>query len=120
MFRALNINFENFAAAHKAQCEDTWYFFTKRTRKYANGSRPARAAGRGYWKQTNVIDHIFGVDEEKKPAEIGRKITLDYWYKNDKVDWRSDWKMNEYRLDGVNLPDEQRSNAATSKEVYFL
>ncbi|KAL1807034.1 hypothetical protein ACET3Z_030102 [Daucus carota] len=107
---------DELTAAHKPQCEDTWYFFTKRTRKYANGSRPARAAGRGYWKQTNVIDHIFGVDEEKKPAEIGRKITLDYWCKKDKVDWRTDWKMNEYRLYGPKSPDEQCSNAATSKE----
>ncbi|KAL1807035.1 hypothetical protein ACET3Z_030103 [Daucus carota] len=102
---------DELTAAHKPQCEDTWYFFTKRTRKYANGSRPARAAGYGYWKQTNVVDSInYGVDEQKEPVKIGRKITLDYCYKNNGVESRTDWKMNEYRLDGKKSPDDHCSN----------
>ncbi|XP_074341712.1 uncharacterized protein LOC141679120 [Apium graveolens] len=97
---------DELTAAHQEQCENTWYFFTKRIRKYPNGIRPDRAAGDGYWKQTNVVSPIFRAGENNKEVKIGRKITLDYLCKRDgseKDGARTDWKMTEYRLDGVNL-----------------
>ncbi|KAK1380947.1 NAC domain-containing protein [Heracleum sosnowskyi] len=104
---------EELTAVHQEQCEKTWYFFTKRNRKYANGTRPDRAAGEGYWKQTNVVQYIFRRGENNKRVKIGRKITLDYYYKKggkEKDDFRTDWKMTEYRLDGVNLQNNYNSS----------
>ncbi|XP_059669009.1 uncharacterized protein LOC132314128 [Cornus florida] len=37
---------------YQAQGEKEWYFFTLRERKYANGTRPNRTAGNGFWKAT--------------------------------------------------------------------
>ncbi|CAO2197175.1 unnamed protein product [Urochloa humidicola] len=72
-----------------------WYFFTPRDRKYPNGSRPNRAAGRGYWKAT-------GADKPISPKGCGRaagiKKALVFYSGKAPRGVKTDWIMHEYRL----------------------
>ncbi|CAO1946381.1 unnamed protein product [Urochloa humidicola] len=72
-----------------------WYFFTPRDRKYPNGSRPNRAAGRGYWKAT-------GADKPITPKGSGRaagiKKALVFYSGKAPRGVKTDWIMHEYRL----------------------
>ncbi|OEL38642.1 NAC domain-containing protein 68 [Dichanthelium oligosanthes] len=72
-----------------------WYFFTPRDRKYPNGSRPNRAAGRGYWKAT-------GADKPIAPKGSGRaagiKKALVFYSGKAPRGIKTDWIMHEYRL----------------------
>ncbi|KAG0477520.1 hypothetical protein HPP92_013834 [Vanilla planifolia] len=76
-----------------------WYFFTPRDRKYPNGSRPNRAAGRGYWKAT-------GADKPVTPAGSGRplgiKKALVFYDGKAPKGLKTDWIMHEYRLADTN------------------
>lgn len=76
-----------------------WYFFTPRDRKYPNGSRPNRAAGRGYWKAT-------GADKPVTPQGSGRplgiKKALVFYSGKAPKGIKSDWIMHEYRLADTN------------------
>lgn len=77
-----------------------WYFFTPRDRKYPNGSRPNRAAGRGYWKAT-------GADKPIAPKGSGRaagiKKALVFYSGKAPRGVKTDWIMHEYRLDEENV-----------------
>ncbi|KAL0369272.1 UNVERIFIED_CONTAM: NAC domain-containing protein 48 [Sesamum calycinum] len=75
--------------------EKEWYFFSPRDRKYPNGSRPNRAAGKGYWKATGA-DKPIG---HPKPAGI-KKALVFYNGKAPKGE-KTDWIMHEYRLADV-------------------
>jgi len=72
-----------------------WYFFTPRDRKYPNGSRPNRAAGRGYWKAT-------GADKPIAPKGSGRvagiKKALVFYHGKPPRGVKTEWIMHEYRL----------------------
>ncbi|KAJ6804804.1 NAC domain-containing protein 68-like [Iris pallida] len=72
-----------------------WYFFTPRDRKYPNGSRPNRAAGRGYWKAT-------GADKPVSPKgsirPLGIKKALVFYSGKAPRGVKTDWIMHEYRL----------------------
>ncbi|KAJ4768923.1 NAC domain-containing protein 68 [Rhynchospora pubera] len=72
-----------------------WYFFTPRDRKYPNGSRPNRAAGRGYWKAT-------GADKPVSPKgsnrTVGIKKALVFYSGKAPKGMKTDWIMHEYRL----------------------
>ncbi|PKA66966.1 NAC domain-containing protein 68 [Apostasia shenzhenica] len=72
-----------------------WYFFTPRDRKYPNGSRPNRAAGRGYWKAT-------GADKPVAPSgnfrPLGIKKALVFYDGKAPRGVKTDWIMHEYRL----------------------
>uniref|UniRef100_A0A0D9V738 NAC domain-containing protein n=1 Tax=Leersia perrieri TaxID=77586 RepID=A0A0D9V738_9ORYZ len=72
-----------------------WYFFTPRDRKYPNGSRPNRAAGRGYWKAT-------GADKPVAPKgsarTVGIKKALVFYSGKAPRGVKTDWIMHEYRL----------------------
>ncbi|WVZ68422.1 hypothetical protein U9M48_017360 [Paspalum notatum var. saurae] len=72
-----------------------WYFFTPRDRKYPNGSRPNRAAGRGYWKAT-------GADKPIAPRgscrAAGIKKALVFYCGKAPRGVKTDWIMHEYRL----------------------
>ncbi|GLT78749.1 hypothetical protein SLA2020_502770 [Shorea laevis] len=74
--------------------EKEWYFFTSRTKKYKNGSRPQRATNDkiGYWKAT-------GADKEIKyeGKTVGVKKTLVYHTGNPPNGTKTNWIMHEYR-----------------------
>ncbi|XP_010257746.1 PREDICTED: NAC domain-containing protein 68-like [Nelumbo nucifera] len=77
-----------------------WYFFTPRDRKYPNGSRPNRAAGRGYWKAT-------GADKPIRPTgsarHVGIKKALVFYCGKAPKGIKTNWIMHEYRLTESNL-----------------
>ncbi|XP_073106408.1 uncharacterized protein [Elaeis guineensis] len=85
---------EELVGNYELSGEEKFYFFTSRTRKYPNGSRPARAAGGGYWKATGSEKKIYNDDDEL----VGVKKTLVYYRgkakENDGV--KTDWIMQEY------------------------
>ncbi|KAJ6920078.1 NAC domain-containing protein 2-like [Populus alba x Populus x berolinensis] len=72
--------------------EKEWYFFTPRDRKYPNGSRPNRAAGRGYWKATGA-DKPIG-----QPKTAGIKKALVFYAGKAPKGEKTNWIMHEYRL----------------------
>lgn len=121
----LNYSKEKFkysAAAHKEQCENEWYFFTRRNRKYVNDTRPNRAAGKGYWKRVGGDKPIFRAGENNEQVRIGGRSTLIYYLRKDsknKTDMRTEWRMKECRLDGDDLPHDYKT-AGTSMEVCLL
>ncbi|XP_042469416.1 NAC domain-containing protein 68-like [Zingiber officinale] len=75
-----------------------WYFFTPRDRKYQNGSRPNRAAGRGYWKATGA-DKPVSLPGSHRP--LGIKKALVYYHGKAPKGVKTDWIMHEYRLADV-------------------
>ncbi|XP_072953861.1 NAC domain-containing protein 68-like [Typha angustifolia] len=76
-----------------------WYFFTPRDRKYPNGSRPNRAAGKGYWKATGA-DKPVSPKGSAKP--VGIKKALVFYSGKSPRGVKTDWIMHEYRLAGTN------------------
>ncbi|KAJ3676630.1 hypothetical protein LUZ60_004042 [Juncus effusus] len=82
-----------------------WYFFTPRDRKYPNGSRPNRAAGRGYWKAT-------GADKPIKPSglpkPLGIKKALVFYHGKAPKGVKTDWIMHEYRLADVSRTSSKK------------
>ncbi|WCJ33348.1 NAC domain-containing protein 2 [Euphorbia peplus] len=74
--------------------DNFWYFFTSRTKRYDNGSRPDRTAGNGYWKATASVKEI--CINGQKAAE---RRTLDYCKgPHGTKTKKTDWKMHEYIL----------------------
>ncbi|PKU76087.1 NAC domain-containing protein 68-like [Dendrobium catenatum] len=92
-----------------------WYFFTPRDRKYPNGSRPNRAAGRGYWKAT-------GADKPVAPARSGRAVgikkALVFYDGKAPKGVKTDWIMHEYRLANVNR--SAKSNGSLRLDDWVL
>lgn len=74
--------------------EDEWYFFTPRAKKYPKGTRPNRAADRGYWKATGTDKPV--VDDLGR--KIGLKKSLVFYTGDTKKGSKSNWIMHEYRL----------------------
>ncbi|KAJ0979149.1 hypothetical protein J5N97_014623 [Dioscorea zingiberensis] len=72
-----------------------WYFFTPRDRKYPNGSRPNRAAGRGYWKATGADKPVCPKGSGKA---LGIKKALVFYHGKAPKGVKTDWIMHEYRI----------------------
>ncbi|TYJ16400.1 hypothetical protein E1A91_A10G250300v1 [Gossypium mustelinum] len=70
-----------------------YYLFTPRDRKYANGSRPARNAGNGYWKATGADKLIC-----RKGKKIGLKKSLVFYQGKPPKGVKTNWLMHEYVL----------------------
>ncbi|CAL9127748.1 unnamed protein product [Musa textilis] len=83
-----------------------WYFFTPRDRKYPNGSRPNRTAGKGYWKAT-------GADKPISPKgcnrTIGIKKALVFYSGKAPRGVKTDWIMHEYRMADTNRKSNKGS-----------
>lgn len=89
-----------FAENFKSIESKTWYFFTSRSRKYANGGRPNRSAASGYWKATGSDQEI--LDREKK--RIGYKKSLVFNEGRQPSKNKTGWMMHEYRIDDSHMP----------------
>ncbi|CAL9102407.1 unnamed protein product [Musa textilis] len=72
-----------------------WYFFTPRDRKYPNGSRPNRAAGKGYWKATGADKPI---SPKGSKTTVAIKKALVFYYGKAPRGVKTDWIMHEYRV----------------------
>ncbi|CAK7331062.1 unnamed protein product [Dovyalis caffra] len=84
---------EFLADRYKHYGEKEWYFFTRRDRKYKNGTRPNRAAGDGYWKASGADKRI-----TYDKAVVGfRKALVYYTGKAPRGD-KTNWIMHEFRL----------------------
>ncbi|XP_022841807.1 NAC domain-containing protein 2-like [Olea europaea var. sylvestris] len=84
--------------------EKEWYFFSPRDRKYPNGSRPNRAAGKGYWKATGA-DKPLG-----KPKSLGVKKALVFYAGKPPKGVKTNWIMHEYRLANVDRSGTKKNN----------
>ncbi|KAF3796735.1 NAC transcription factor [Nymphaea thermarum] len=70
-----------------------WYFFSRRDRKFPNGSRPKRGAGSGFWKATGT-DKTIVVDGRK----MGTKKALVFYVGKPPNGSKTNWIMHEYQL----------------------
>ncbi|KAF3796734.1 NAC domain-containing protein 72 [Nymphaea thermarum] len=73
--------------------DNEWYFFSRRNRKFPNGSRPNRGAGSGFWKATGT-DKIIVLDGRK----VGTKKALVFYVGKPPNGSRTNWIMHEYQL----------------------
>ncbi|XP_004249783.2 NAC transcription factor 32-like [Solanum lycopersicum] len=73
--------------------EKEWYFFTPRNRKYPNGHRPNRAAGRGYWKATGADKPII-----HNNVTVGFRKALVFYEGKPPKGLKTNWIMHEYRV----------------------
>ncbi|CAA2994957.1 NAC domain-containing 67-like [Olea europaea subsp. europaea] len=94
-------NPEQLAKDYKPAGPNEWYFFTPRNRKYKNGQRPDRAAGKGYWKATGADKQI-----KRNGETIGYQKALVFYDEKPKG-VKTSWIMHEYRVN--NLPPRQRN-----------
>ncbi|OMO56204.1 No apical meristem (NAM) protein [Corchorus olitorius] len=87
--------------------EGEWYFFTPRDKKYPNGSRPRRSAGReGYWKATGADRTLI-----YEGAEVGYRKALVFYNGKPSAGKKTNWMMHEFRLkDPPALPKSNPHN----------
>ena len=97
------------AMSRLQSCDQEWYFYSARDRKYPNGSRTNRATEIGYWKST-------GKDRTVKcTRSTGMKKTLVYYRGRAPRGERTDWVMHEYRME-----DKVYENLTGRQEPYVL
>ncbi|KAA8546160.1 hypothetical protein F0562_020946 [Nyssa sinensis] len=85
--------------------EREWYFFVPRHRKHGCGGRPNRTTEHGFWKATGSDRKIVSLSEPKRM--IGLKKTLVFYEGRAPRGSKTDWVMNEYRLnDSCPLPKD--------------
>lgn len=83
----------------RKEYERELYFFTPRNKRYRNGSRPARFAGKGFWKATGGDRPV-----PKDSPTIGyEKALVFYEGKPQKRPTKTNWIMHEYRLLSKNI-----------------
>ncbi|KAM0054336.1 putative transcription factor NAM family [Helianthus debilis subsp. tardiflorus] len=83
-------------------CDDKWYFFTPRERKYEKGKVPNRRTGNfGYWKATQKYTYVYHRYSATGPRVVGTRRSLDY---RDEKGCKTAWLMQEYATNHPNLP----------------
>ncbi|KAF3796737.1 NAC domain-containing protein 72 [Nymphaea thermarum] len=91
--------------------DNEWYFFSRRDRKFPNGSRPNWGAGSGFWKATGTDKTI--VFNGRK---VGTKKALVFYVGKPQNGSKTNWIMHEYQLldDNGCLPQKK----ATPSHIY--
>ncbi|KZV56170.1 hypothetical protein F511_19753 [Dorcoceras hygrometricum] len=117
---------EELAGLHQSLGDEEWYFFSSRERKYANGSRPDRAAGNGYWKATAADKKIhqnaelvgtrkFLVFYEGRPPNGRKTKWIMHEFVSAKQPARQRTGPNDMRLDDCVLCRIHRSEYSTKR-----
>ncbi|XP_058103351.1 NAC transcription factor 29-like [Magnolia sinica] len=75
------------------------YFFTQRERKCEGGSHPDIKAANGYWKATGGNTKVTDGDKT-----VGYKMSLKFHKGKAPKGEKTDWLMEEYRIDEVDPP----------------
>ncbi|RHN46545.1 putative transcription factor NAM family [Medicago truncatula] len=75
--------------------EQERYFFSTKEAKYSNGNRSKRVTNSGYWKATSLDKQIMNL---KTREVVGMKKTLVFYRGKPPHGSRTDWIMQEYRL----------------------
>ncbi|XP_061975159.1 NAC domain-containing protein 2-like [Populus nigra] len=86
--------------------ENEWYFFTPLDRKYPNGVRPNRATVSGYWKATGTDKAIHSGSKY-----VGVKKALVFYKGRPPKGTKTDWIMQEYRLNDSNKPASKHNGS---------
>ncbi|KAI5574465.1 hypothetical protein POPTR_010G166200v4 [Populus trichocarpa] len=86
--------------------ENEWYFFTPLDRKYPNGVRPNRATVSGYWKATGTDKAIHSGSKY-----VGVKKALVFYKGRPPKGTKTDWIMQEYRLNDSNKPASKQNGS---------
>ncbi|VFQ71432.1 unnamed protein product [Cuscuta campestris] len=83
-------------AKSEIQSEKEWFFFSRRGRKYPNGSQSRRATESGYWKATGKERDVKSTDSGSNV--IGTKRTLVFHIGRAPKGQRTPWIMHEYSI----------------------
>ncbi|CAI9765724.1 unnamed protein product [Fraxinus pennsylvanica] len=105
-----DFNPEELADDYRLSGENEWFFFTPRSKKYKNATRPNRAAGNGYWKASaadTVVTHN-GVNVRSRKTGVCCDGKLPKCKES-----KTSWIMHEYKVN--NPPPVQRSSADNVK-----
>ena len=101
------------AETYKDVGEDAWYFFTPRTRKYPNGTRPNRSTGDGYWKASGADKAI----ELPGGTIVGYKKALVFYQGQSPNGIKTNWIMHEFK---VNEPPRIKEHEKDMKVFNFM
>ncbi|KAM0052599.1 putative transcription factor NAM family [Helianthus debilis subsp. tardiflorus] len=89
-------------------CDDKWYFFTPRERKYEKGNVPNRRTGDfGVWKASQKYTSVYHHDATGSRV-VGTKRGLGY---HDRTGCKTSWLMQEYAMNDPNLPIKSRQDS---------
>ncbi|KAF5823224.1 putative transcription factor NAM family [Helianthus annuus] len=89
-------------------CDDKWYFFTPRERKYEKGNVPNRRTGDlGVWKASQKYTLVYHHDATGSRV-VGTKRGLGY---HDRTGCKTSWLMQEYAMNDPNLPIKSRQDS---------
>ncbi|MQL92547.1 hypothetical protein Taro_025185 [Colocasia esculenta] len=93
--------------------KDECYFYTMRTKKYPNGSRPSRSTPSGYWKATGRdADVVHG------GVVVGMRKSLVFYFGRSPAGQKTNWLMHEFRIN--EKLDQYRNHAEPERDRYVL
>lgn len=94
---------------HELHREDAWYFFTRRVRKYPNGTLPSRSVADGYWKPVSINHKVM-----LKKDIVGHKRNFDFYEGKQPEGKKTRWKMQEYTIHNPTTAPTEDANGVRS------